>query len=79
MFEVGNRVINTGNRHRKNVGIVTRVINDEFCQVLWSEDGVGVYTGTIRRDGSVEYPPLNGHDKDRIVRVDLSVRIRQEV
>jgi hypothetical protein len=79
MFEVGNRVINTGNHNRKLIGIITRVIDADLCEVLWSADTGYVYTGIIRRDGTVEYVNIAGHEADRIVRVDLSVRIRQEV
>lgn len=73
-FVKGDRVFNTGNRNRKLIGIITNVINDEFCEVLWSNGEGYVYTGTIRRDGSVDYGHL-----DRIVRVKLSVRIIEEV
>lgn len=72
MFEVGNRVMNNGNRDRKVIGIITKVINVNFAEVLWS-NGVSAWTGTIKRDGTTPY------GVDRIVRVDLSVRIRQEV
>lgn len=80
LFVVGDRVFNTGNRKsRKTIGIVTRVIDADFCEVLWSDGEGYAYTGTIRRDGSVEYGPVTGREHDRIVRVKLSVRIPQEV
>lgn len=72
-FVVGDRVFNTGNTTRSTVGIVTDVIDDEWCRVLWSNP-TGVWNGTIRRDG------IDPHvGTDRIVRVKLSVRIIQEV
>lgn len=76
-FRRGDRVMNTGNRNRKIIGIVTNIINDEFCEVLWSEGTGYAYTGTIKRDGSVGY--ARGDREDRIVRVKLSVRIAEEV
>ena len=73
-FMVGDRVFNTGNKKRKTIGIVTRVIDAELCEVLWSDGEGYAYFGTIRRDGSVNYSSI-----DRIVRVKLSVTIPQEV
>jgi hypothetical protein len=79
-FVVGDRVFNTGNKKRKTIGIVTRVIDAELCEVLWS-DGEGYANfGTIRRDGSVNYSIYRDRAvPDRIVRVKLSVTIPQEV
>lgn len=79
-FRRGDRVMNTGNRNRKTIGIITRVIDAEFCEVLWSDGESYVFPGTIRRDGAVQYcANLPGHEQDRIVRVKLSVRIAEEV
>jgi hypothetical protein len=78
-FVVGDRVFNTANKKRKTIGIVTRVIDAEFCEVLWSDGEGYAYTGTIARDGSVNYRGVQGRENDRIVRVKLSVTIPQEV
>ena len=80
-FVVGDRVMNTGNKRRNIIGIVTRVIDDEFCEVLWSDgDLPHAWTGTIKRDGLPDYDPLflAAHNRDRIVRVKLSVRVPGE-
>ena len=77
-FQRGDRVLNTGNKDRKIIGIVTGVINDEYCEVLWSDGESYAYPGTIRRDGTVEYASLTNRPDDRIVRVKLSVRIAEE-
>lgn len=79
-FRVGDRLFNTGNTSRKTIGIVTRVINDEMCEVLWSDGEGYAHTGTIRRDGAVDYGIyLDNRKRDQVVRVKLSVRIPQEV
>lgn len=73
-FQIGDRVFNTGNKRRKTIGIVTEVIDAEWCKILWS-DGEGYHNiGTCQRDGTVKYGGA-----DRIVRVKLSVRLPQEV
>ena len=75
--------MNTGNSSRRTIGIVTRVIDDEMCEVFWSSDYFGQvsgWTGRIRRDGVPNYyHDIPNHGEDRVVRVKLSVRIAQEV
>lgn len=78
-FQKGDRLFNTGNTSRKTIGIVTNVIDAEYCEVLWSDGHGYAYTGTIFRDGRVSYEGVRGHGEDRIVRVELSVRLPQEV
>lgn len=73
-FEVGDRVFNTGNAKRNIFGIVTKVIDADWCDVLWTHDDGTLYGGKIRRDGSVEYGLVEKRS-DRIVRVKLSVRV----
>ena len=77
-FDKGDRLFNTGNSERNTIGIVTKVIDDEHCEVLWFGANGYVFTGTIKRDGSVSYGPLPGHPDDRIVRVRLSVHLLGE-
>lgn len=75
-FERGDRVFNTGNKKRKTIGIVTRIIDADYCEVLWSDGEGYAHTGTIRRDGAVEYSIYtDGRKADQIVRVTLSVRL----
>lgn len=80
-FIVGDRVFNTDNRDRDIIGIVTRVIDTDWCDVLWSSSEPRAWTGTIRRDGLV--PKIGSFPKQElarsIVRIKISVRIRQEV
>lgn len=72
LFEVGDRVFNTSNKQRKVIGIVTRVISDQTCRVLWSDGEGYAYEGNIWRDGST---PWHAPEGGRIVRVKLSVRL----
>lgn len=71
-FIVGDRVWNNGNKDRKVIGIVTKVIDRTWCEVLWSDGEGYAYNGTIQRDGTVVYTKSPDH---RIVRVKLSVRV----
>lgn len=84
-FQLGDRVFNTGNKTRKTIGIVTNIIDADWCEVLWSNGEGYVHRGTIRRDGTVEYTrefadiaATVGRTQDRIVRVTLSVHIPNE-
>lgn len=77
-FGKGDRLFNTGNSERNTIGIVTEVVDDEHCRVLWSGLNGYVFSGLIKRDGSVSYGPLPGHPDDRIVRVRLSVHLLGE-
>lgn len=79
LFQRGDRLWNTGNKLRKTIGVVSDIIDDDYCHVLWSDGEGYAHTGTIRRDGTVEYGlPSLDEGLDRIVRVKLSVRIAED-
>lgn len=67
-FTTGMWVKNTSSE--RNVGIVTKVIDAEWCEVFWTGSS---YLGTIRRDGTVAYANFNeDREPDRIVRMGLT-------
>jgi len=74
----GDRVVNTGNKKHGVFGVITKIIDSDMCEVLWSDGHGYAHTGTIRRDGSVGYTLAVGEKPHRIVRVKISVRVPAE-